>query len=91
MSKVNSQTEYLLNLDESSKSPETIIAKVTDCLSPHEKCTGRYTDFSFKYVIVCHCECHTKKQALEKSIEGSLSNARGNNLPVQERTQNDQV
>jgi hypothetical protein len=61
LSSVNPKTEYLWNLDESSKSSETIIAKVTNCLSSHEKCTGRYIDFSSKYIVICYCQCHSKK------------------------------
>src|SRR6266487_1692304 len=46
--------------DENSK---TIVASVTNCLASHEQCTGSYTDFSSRYVIICQCKCHKRNES----------------------------
>ncbi len=46
--------------DENSK---TIVATVTNCLASHHQCTGSYTDFSSRNVIICQCRCHKKSES----------------------------
>ena len=41
---------------------EPVIARVTVCLAPHYKCTGRYNDFSRSFSIICDCVCHTRQE-----------------------------
>lgn len=49
---------------------ETVIARVTVCLTPHHKCTGRYSDFSRSFSIICDCLCHTSQgKAEDKSSD----------------------
>ncbi|MPZ07230.1 MAG: hypothetical protein GEU26_12590 [Nitrososphaeraceae archaeon] len=51
--------------NQSNKNPGTalqhdkaVIARITICLTPHHKCTGRYIDFSNSFSIICDCVCH---------------------------------
>ncbi len=64
---------------------------VNKCLTEEcEDCTGSYRSDLLQHRIICHCECHSRKQqALE--VEGPLPNARINNLPFQDGAQNDQI
>jgi hypothetical protein len=65
---------------------------VNKCLTEGcEDCTGSYRNDLLQHRIICHCECHSKKRMALESVEGPLSNARGNNLPFQDGTQNDQL
>jgi hypothetical protein len=34
------------------------VATVTQCLSKHTECTGRYMDGTETYLIICTCSCH---------------------------------
>ena len=47
--------------NKNSAHDKAVIARVTVCLAPHHKCTGRYADFSGSFSIICDCLCHTKK------------------------------
>ena len=61
MSKMNIQTEEasLSNIEEQKQNSKIIIAKISECLSFHEQCSGTYIDtVSGDYVIQCSCSCH---------------------------------
>jgi hypothetical protein len=89
MNNIDVQRKYLsTDDDKSDPSLQIVVTKVTNCLSSHRQCTGRYIDFSFKYTVICHCECHSKKQKALDSVEGPVANAEGNES-FQEETQND--
>jgi hypothetical protein len=61
MSKMNIQTEGapLSNIEEQKRNSKIMIAKISECLSLHEQCSGTYIDtISGNYVIQCSCVCH---------------------------------
>jgi hypothetical protein len=69
MSKMNIQTEGapLSNIEEQKRNSKIMIAKISECLSLHEQCSGTYIDtVTGDYVIRCSCSCHK----LEKSNAG---------------------
>lgn len=66
MSKIKIQTEgaSLSNIEEQKRNSKIMIAKISECLSLHEQCSGTYIDtVTGNYVIRCSCSCHK----LEKS------------------------
>ena len=90
MSSISVRTnKHCVISDKSNQYSDHVIATVTKCLAMHPICTGRYVDFSFKYAITCHCECHSKKQKALDSVDGPAANAKGNKSSFQEGTQND--
>jgi hypothetical protein len=54
----------------------------------HNKCSGTWHGLGLE--VYCYCSCHGGKEVEALGwVEGPLSNARVNNLPFQEGTQND--
>jgi hypothetical protein len=44
-----------------SKVPQVDLVAITECLTDHSKCSGRYIDTLIgTYVIKCNCSCHSQ-------------------------------
>jgi hypothetical protein len=73
MSKMNIQTEGASHsiIIERKQNSKITIAKISECLSSHEHCSGTYIDTVTRdYIIRCSCSCHK----LEKSNDGIFCN-----------------
>lgn len=59
MINIDSLENKVLDSNNNSKqNSEVVITTVTHCLAAHSECSGRYTDYSGKHIILCTCSCH---------------------------------
>ena len=47
-----------------NKNSKSVIAQVTNCLTDHRACTGRYIDYTNSFSVICDCHCHLQKEAI---------------------------